>query len=211
MQTQYPLATITTSVEGDLLAILSQVDAGFTTGQLRRMLDEQSAKSLPVIRAALERLTAQGVVTKHTESTAPIYRFNHDHLAAQHITALARLRALLLDRLAQTVAKWAVRPVYGALFGSAAIGRMRTDSDMDLLLIQPDGSDDEAWEAQVAELEAAVRRWTGNPCNVLSFAEAETREPGARRVLNDVADAGLTFAGQPSWLRRGLHSLRDER
>lgn len=214
MQVQYPFALITTGIEGDLLAILSQVDVGFTTGQLQRMVDDRMwkrPKSLPVIRETLERLTMQGIVTKHTESTVPVYRFNADHLVAEHVAAIGRLRTLLLDRLTVATEKWGSPPVYGALFGSAARGQMRPDSDIDLLLVQRDGTDDDLWHGQIFELKASAERWTGNPCNVLAFTEAEASDPGALAVLRDVARDGLTFAGKPTWLRSGLRNLREPR
>lgn len=214
MQTQYPFRVVGPMIDGDLLAILAQTSLPFTTGQLRRMINDElwsRPTSLPVIREALERLTAQGIVTKHTDSIAPVYRFNEKHLAADPIRALAQLRTALLNRLGEHVTAWSVSPVYGALFGSAATGRMRVDSDVDVLLVHPDGADPEVWERLCRGLEDEVRLWTGNPCHVLSLSESEAAEPGADRVLQDVAESGLTFAGPPSWLRTGARTLRRPR
>jgi predicted nucleotidyltransferase len=214
MQTQLPMRVIGPSIDGDVLNMLAQApDASFTSGQVQRMIarDPIRRRSLPVIRQALQRLAGQGIVTADSTGTAPTYRFNAEHIAAPAVRDLARLRTLLLDRLTTTVEAWDVPPVYGAMFGSAARGEMRPDSDIDLLLIRPDESDEDTWEAQTLDLGLAIRRWTGNPAELLVFTEMEVANHADERVLHDVVRDGLTFAGSPAWLRRGFQTLRTDR
>ena len=82
---------------------------------------------------------------------------------------------------------------------------MRTDSDIDLLLIRPDVGDRDRWDELVAQLTADVTAWTGNDTRVLEFSESEVlRSGGQEPVLRDVAAHGLTVAGTGDWLRRAL-------
>lgn len=211
MQTQRPLAVVTAALDGDLLAVLVQAEGvSFTTGQVQRMLavpDQNRSRSLPVVRAALQRLATQGTVLVNTDAPVPTYQFNGSHLAAPAIRDLTRLRSLLVQRIEDTVERWPVRPVYGALFGSAARGQMRETSDVDILLIRPDGTDEDQWDGQVHALARDVRTWTGNPAEILSFAVSDVRAPGTEAVLTDVVREGMRITGDVTWLSRELRAV----
>jgi hypothetical protein len=95
-----------------------------------------------------------------------LYPANREHLAWPAIEQLAGIRARLLERIRGTVAAWPIAPLHVSLFGSAARRDGDSESDIDVLLVRPDGvgEDDEAWESQVGTLRAAVGSWTGNRC-----------------------------------------------
>ena len=131
-----------------------------------------------------------------------LYSLNRQHLAAGPVIDLARLRDALVARLATRFGAWTHRPVYAALFGSAARGTMRADSDLDLLVVRPDAvhPDDEIWQSQLNELATDATAWTGNDARVLEYGAAQARsvpEP----VLLSVATQGLTLYGPRDWLR----------
>ncbi|PRY35269.1 nucleotidyltransferase domain-containing protein [Umezawaea tangerina] len=198
MELNKPLATVTPTLDGEVLAVLAKVDTAFTAGQLRRVLGHHSEEG---VRKVLRRLARQGVVHVEKAGNAFLHRLNHDHLAAQHIIGLARLLETFLARLEERLESWPVPPVYAAVFGSAARGTMTVDSDLDLLLVRPDDADDDLWDAQVAHLVADVGRWTGNDPRPLQFTAAEVEARGVDEpVLRDVLDEGLTVAGNRSWL-----------
>jgi predicted transcriptional regulator len=197
-----PMSTVTPTLDGDVLAVLALHDVPFTPGQLHRILPSSSTEG---IRKVLRRLAKQGVVRFDRIGNAFAYRFNRDHLAAEHIVGLARLQETLLKRIEDRLASWTCPPVYAAVFGSTARGSATTDSDVDLLLVRPKGADGDAWEAQVNELAADVTGWTGNDTRPLEFTlnELTTRgrdEPVLLAVLNE----GLTVAGTRAWLSKQL-------
>lgn len=194
------MATITPTLDGDVLAVLAGYEGTFTTGQLHRVLTEHSEEG---IRKVLRRLTEQGVVLADRVGNAYAYSFNRDHLAADHIIGLAELRKTFVARVADRLQAWQIRPVYAAVFGSVARGAMRLDSDVDLLFIRPDHIDEDVWDAQVHELAADVTRWLGNDARPLEFTVAELQERGGDEpVLRDVLRDGLTVAGDRAWLAR---------
>ncbi len=195
-----PLATVTPTLDGDVLAVLAQADAAFTTGQLHRMLTERSEEG---IRRVLHRLVDQGVVTADGAGNAWLYRLNRQHLAADAIIALANLAATLIDRLEAEVALWSVLPRYAAVFGSAARATMTAESDIDVLLIQPDDGDVARWDTQVARMASDVTRWTGNDCHPLVYGEIELHA-AEEAVLAEIALHGLTIAGEREWFTRQL-------
>lgn len=205
MQVQKPLAVISPTLDGDVLAVLAQAEVTFTPGQVARLVQDASVEG---IRKVLQRLAAQGILDVERVGQAYTYRLNRDHLAAEHIVALANQRTTLLSRIEQTLAGWAVRPVYGAVFGSAARGQMRLDSDIDLFLVRPGDSDEDAWETQTSELAHTVSRWTGNDTRILQMTETEARTGAAagEPVLRSILDDALTVAGHPTWLRRQLRA-----
>ena len=202
MDLAHPLGVVTPTLDGDILAALALVDAAFTPGQLHRILAQYSEDG---VRRTLARLSSQGIVSVERAGNAYLYRLSRAHLAAEPILALAQMRQTLLTRLEHRLGSWIPAPVYGAIFGSAARGTMRTDSDIDLLLVRPDQCDRDRWDDLVALLTADVTAWTGNDTRVLELSESEVLGAGREEsVLSDVFAHGLTVAGPPDWLRRAL-------
>lgn len=206
MDISRPLATVTPTVDGDVLAVLAQNEATFTPGQLRRRLGRYSEAG---IRKVVMRLTEQGIVHADRVGNAVTYRLNRDHLAAGPIIELAHLQGTLLTRLEQHLTGWTVPPVYAAVFGSAARGEITSSSDLDLLLVRPDDAPQSTWDEQVAELSRAVSAWTGNDTRPLEYTRSELAGAAGERVLQDIADEGLTVAGTRAWLTRQLRSTPD--
>lgn len=197
-----PLSTVTPTLDGDVLAVLARSDVTFTTGQLHRILTRNSEEG---IRKVLLRLVKQGVVRSDRVGNAFTYRLNRDHLAAEHIIGLADLQGRLLKLIEDRLESWSPRPVYAAVFGSAARGSMTVDSDLDLLLVRPDDADDAMWGTQVNDLAADMTRWTGNDTQPLEFTAAELAARGRDEpVLAAVLEDGLTVAGTRSWLNEQL-------
>lgn len=206
MDLSRPLATITPTLDGDILTVLANQDVTFTTGRLRRVLARHSEEG---IRKVLRRLARQGIVRSDRIGNAFAYRLNRDHLAAEHIIRLAQLKETLLRRLEARLASWQVPPLYAAVFGSAARGSMTADSDLDLLLIRPDEVDRGVWDHQVNELVADVTRWIGNDTRPLEFTYAELLDRGRYEpVLADVLNDGLTLIGDRAWLAKRLQTRK---
>lgn len=202
MELSRPLATVTPTLDGDVLTVLAQHDVTFTTGQLHRVLTRHSEEG---IRKVLQRLAKQGVVQSDRVGNAFSYRLNREHLAAEHIIGLAGLQETLLNRLQVHLASWDVPPVYAAVFGSAARGSMTVDSDLDLLLVRPDDVPDDLWDAQVNDMTSDVTRWIGNDTRPLQFTAAEVAaHAGAEPILRNVLGEGLTVAGTRAWLNKQL-------
>lgn len=202
MQTQHPLATITPTVDGEVLAILARADATFTTGQLATLIPHRSHQG---IRNVLRRLADQGVVTITRVGAVYGYTLNREHLAAGLIMELANLPARLQAQIADELATFTEEPLYAALFGSAARGQMRVDSDIDIFLVRraPDNdqaADDDAWTKDLDRLADRVSSWTGNDARILDMTEQHLRAHAADEpVLADIANEGITIYGSVEW------------
>lgn len=199
MELSRPMRVVTAALDGDLLAVLAGADAAFTGRQLARLVGSSGEGA----RKALTRLVAQGIVKQEQAGAAHLYRLNRDHLAAPAILALAGLRSTLLERLRSALAHWQPQPGYAALFGSAARGEDRIDSDLDICVVLPDdvAADDGAWRRQVAALEADASAWTGNDTRVLELCGSDMQAGGAS-VVDDILRDGIALAGDPDALRR---------
>lgn len=201
MEVQHPLRVVTPTLDGDVLTVLAQADASFTPGQVARLVP---AASVEGIRKVLQRLAAQGIVDAEQVGRAYSYTLNREHLAAEHVVALANQRATLLHRIEALLSAWEPAPVYGAVFGSVARAQARTDSDVDIFLVRPDAAPEGRWDDQAQALAHTVSRWTGNDARLLEMTESATRGGAAAGdpVLQEIARDALTVAGSPTWLRR---------
>jgi hypothetical protein len=158
--------------------------------------------SVTSVWRALGRLAEEGLVSADYRGTAVFYAANRDHLAWPAIEVLVRLRTELTTRLVQTIGGWPIQPLHASVFGSTARGDGDSTSDIDLLLVQPDGlqgTDEAAWNDQVSELRRVVVRWTGNGCQAFQVDRARLDEHVA--AADPLVDAwihdGVVLAGAP--------------
>jgi predicted transcriptional regulator len=202
-----PFATVTPTLDGDVLAVLAAHDATFTTGQIHRVLNSFSEEG---IRRVLSRLVLQGVVLAERVGRTYAYRLNTTHLAAEPIVALAKLFDKFLTRLEGQLSRWDHRPAYAAVFGSAVRGTMTADSDVDLFLVRENDTPVAEWEVQVDELAAAATAWTGNDARVVEYTVAELRAARTEPMVQEVVEHGLTVAGSRAWLLKQLRPVLNE-
>lgn len=213
MQLNKPLATVTPTLDGDVLGVLASADVTFTISQIQRVLSTVSGEG---IRKVLTRLHAQGVVLHNRVGRTNTYRLNTEHLAAEPIMALSRLTATFLERLEAHLKGWGNELNYAAVFGSAATGQMTLDSDIDLFLVRSsvtglDGQDEGSgvWEQRVSDLARLVSAWTGNDARIVEYTDDELRvgATAGEPLLEDVSRQGLTIAGTRAWFNKQLRPI----
>lgn len=201
MNLQRPFQVVSPTLDGDVLTLLARADRAMTG----RSIERASGASHGGVQRALRHLVAEGIVTREPAGRAFLYRLNREHLAAPWIEGLASLRLELIERLRVQATGWQLPAAAVSLFGSAARGEAARESDIDLLVIRPPGVDYEhtVWREQVASLEQAAARWTGNDARVLEFAldDLAADEP----VLETAVAEGVDLHGS---LRRLLRHPR---
>lgn len=208
MELHRPLATVTPTLDGDVLTVLATHTSAFTTGQIHRILDRFSEEG---IRKVLARLVLQGVVTAARVGNAFSYQLNRDHLAAEPILALAGLSNTFLSKLEDELDRWNHPPKFAAVFGSALRGTMTVHSDIDLFLVRDRGSPDAVWTRCVDELAAKITRWTGNDARIVSYTISELRKAAAEPMVGEVFVSGLTVAGSRAWFLKQVRPTPKER
>lgn len=198
MMLSHPLTTICPGARGGVLAVLSGTEKPLT-GRTVASLTQPHA-SLRAVQAALDGLVLHGVVLREHAGRAHLYTLNRSHLAIPAVLELANLREALLDRIRTEVSTWVVESEATWLFGSAASGRADVHSDIDLLVIRPDGVDDgdETWLRQISDIADHVHAWTGNVCEVLELSLTEVSEARGRgdRLVDELRRDAVHLTGR---------------
>jgi predicted nucleotidyltransferase len=200
----FPYAVALSKTDGHVLSVL----AGTTRPLGGREVGRIAGVSQNGAWRALRRLVDQGVVIEQPAGgRSLLYTLNRDHLAAEPIITLTRLRSIMIERLRERLAGWEVQPIHASIFGSAARGDGDTGSDIDILVIRPRKveEEDERWRSQIDTLAAAIHSWTGNHAGIAELSERQL--PRLRRerppVVENVAADGITLVGDaPSGLFR---------
>lgn len=205
MEMNRPFATVTPTLDGEVLAVLAAHNVTFTTGQIHRVLSSYSEEG---IRKVLARLVSQGVVLSERIGNAFAYRLNAAHLAAKPIVELAQLFDTFLKRLEDELSVWQYPPVYAAVFGSAVRGTMTWESDIDLFVVSATGTPDAVWARQVNQIASAVTAWTGNDARVVEYTEDELKSAITEPMVQDILERGLTVAGSRAWLLKQVKPVR---
>ncbi len=120
---------------------------------------------------------------------------NRNHLAAGPLLALAGLRGELIRRLRQRLAQWP--GLEGAwLFGSVARGDADGESDIDLLIVAHDLEAPDL-HANLAQLHADVRSWTGNDLQLLEHTPESWRKlvDAKNPLVEQLRLDGIALAG----------------
>ncbi len=161
-----PLEGVTPTLDGPVLQALGRTTYPLTRQQITDLAGDASEAG---VRKVLRRLVDQGVVTEQRIGGQYSYSANRDHLLWPGIETILDARNTLKVRLVELVTGWRVPPLSMEIFGSVAQATAAAASDIDVLLYRPtlgaENSDD--WDEQLVGLKDAVRRWTGNECEIL--------------------------------------------
>lgn len=203
MDFRRPLAIVTPTLDGDVLAVLAGANEEFSGRRIHRVVAHGSENG---IRNAADRLVEQGVVLRRRAGRANLYALNREHLAAPYIEGLVSLRGQLVDGLRKTISTWDTAPHSALVFGSVARGEAGASSDLDLLVVRPSevSEDSGKWREQLAQLEDLGTAWTGNDARILEYDEGELRNVAARRVVEEALADGIELCGSRRSLRRLL-------
>ena len=169
-----PLAVVTPTLDAPVLLALAATTGWATGAQVHRMA---GAGSDDGVRRVLARLVDQGIVLADPHPHATLYLLNRNHVAANAIVSLTRLRAEIIDRIVATLKSWSPSPPrHASLFGSFARGEATTDSDIDLLIVSEAAVDADLTAEAVDELIVAIRQWTGNNAHIVERRPDELAE-----------------------------------
>ena len=210
-----PTRSVTSTLDGAVLAALASAGAPLTVGQVAQHAVRGSEIG---VRRSLARLVEQGIVRATLMGRNQVHELNRDHVAAGIAVALADLRTELWRRMRDAIVDWKVRPVVATVFGSAARRDGDTSSDIDVLLVHPpfpgepkgagrnlgdavgewflespDKNAHEMWQIQLDRFRGLVERWTGNPAQIVDLAFHERRRPSKqiRPLLAEVERDGI--------------------
>ncbi len=201
MNFRRPLATVTPTLDGDVLTVLARGDVEFSGRELARRVARGSAEG---VRRAADRLADEGVLSRRAVGGAHLYSLNRRHIAARWIEGLATLPEQLIERMRALVAAWREPAAMVFMFGSAARGEATADSDLDLLVIRRADcdADSESWRAQLLELQLTATAMSGNDTRILEAGEDELGPGPLDAVLQEVVRDGIELLGSKHALKR---------
>lgn len=196
MDVSRPFAALAPGVESDVLVAL----AGSTAQRSGREIARLSRRSSTGVQHALDRLVDEGLVHRIPAGRAYLYSLNHDHLLAPAVGVMAGARWELVRRLRDLFSGWKLPILHASLFGSVARGEGNAASDIDLLVVRPNGIDveDEQWRGQLEQLADRVLRWTGNQAGIAELSEDDVSAPTNRPpIFEEVAEEAIDLGGLP--------------
>jgi hypothetical protein len=201
MNFRRPLQVVTPTLDADVLSVLAHAEMEMTGREIQRLAGHGSHQG---VRNAADRLAREGIVERRSAGNAHMYRLNRDHVAAQWIEKLATLPEQVIERLRGAITAWTRPPLLAMLFGSVATGQATAASDVDLLIVRPEGCDpdDPAWSRQIADLQVHATAWSGNDARVLEYGEDELVRSTTEPVLQDALRDGIELYGSRRVLRK---------
>ncbi|MHB8439975.1 MAG: nucleotidyltransferase domain-containing protein [Acidimicrobiales bacterium] len=198
-----PTRAVTPTLDGPVLAVLARSGRPLTVGEVAALAVRGSEIG---VRKSLSRLVEQGLVRATIMGRNRVHELNRDHVAAQAAEVLADLRGELWRRMRTAIENWEVKPCYACVFGSAARGDGRVDSDIDVLMVHPPlpgdpkpakgglfdqlmdalslyasagykPVDSELWFRQLDDFRRDVQQWSGNPLQIVDVSIVEYSQP----------------------------------
>lgn len=204
MDLSSPYTAVLSRTSGRVLSVLAGTTAPLGGREVARL----AGVSQNGAWRALRRFVEQGVVIEQPAGgRSLLYTLNRQHLAADAIITLTRLRAILIERITERVAGWEIQPIHASIFGSTARGDGDTGSDIDILVVRPRDVDeeDERWRSQINSLASDIHFWSGNHAGIAEISERDLGRLRRMRppVIGEVTADGITLIGdEPSSLFR---------
>ncbi|GAB2689417.1 nucleotidyltransferase domain-containing protein [Thalassiella azotivora] len=166
MDLRSPLRTLSPGLDSAVLEVLAGTESALSATQIARLSSRGTRTGQ---RPVLERLVDHGLVITQPGNLGVLYRLNRAHVLAPAVLGAAAARDAVLRILAEAVGALSPAPVHASVFGSFARREADADSDIDLMLVVPDGTDvhDAGWSQQIRDLEDAVLAASGNRLEVL--------------------------------------------
>jgi predicted nucleotidyltransferase len=168
MDVSHPIRAVVPTLDGPVLEVLAGTTRPLTGPEIQRLAGVGSPNG---VRRVLTRLAEQGIVRANQHSAATFYSANREHLAWPAIEELVGIRRALFERIEHLIAGWEAAPLHASLYGSMARAGGDSGSDIDILLVRPQGIDEEdpPWAEQIDELRHKVTDWTGNHCHAFQL------------------------------------------
>jgi hypothetical protein len=161
-----PLLVLTPTLDAAVLHALAATTAWASGAQVHRMAGTGSPDG---VRKVLARLVGQGIVLADGHPHATLYLLNRNHVVADAIVALTRLRGDIIGRITAEVTSWDPPPLHASLFGSFARGEADAASDIDVLVVltAEAAADQDNRTRQLDQLARDILSWTGNRAHIV--------------------------------------------
>ncbi len=174
------MSSISPTLDTPVLGVLARARMEMTTSDVNRALGTRH-HGATLIRV-LRRLTDSGIVSARKAGRTWLWELNEQHVAADGLIALAKMRETTLDRIEDQIDRWHYPVEHAAVYGSFARNNGNTDIDIDIFIVYADDIYEPAEDAdQSVRLGLAIAKWTGNRGEILAVTASELAEMVAKK------------------------------
>lgn len=198
----HPVEAVIPGAQGRVLAVLAETTAELnlrTVARLASVSPAQASRVLPV-------LVELGLVERREVPPSSQFRLNREHIAGRLVIELARSREAMLDRMGAAACDLPISPASVIVFGSFARREADAQSDIDVLIIRPDGidEDDAAWVAGTDQWRDDIAAIAGNAVEILEADRVDVAKKLSSKsaLWRDVVRDGIVVHGET------IHELR---
>jgi predicted nucleotidyltransferase len=174
------------------IAVLSVLLGSPSTQWTGREVARKAGVSPTQALTALRAFEAEGVCWQRRIGRASVWSVDPDHFVTKALASVVNLDQAARRRLEETIAA-ALKgsgAVEAYLFGSVAAGREEAGSDIDLLVVFPDGQRERAWRPELDRLRTAVQGQFSSFLSPSIYTRAQARKPGPMRILREARRTG---------------------
>jgi predicted nucleotidyltransferase len=153
---------------------------------------EIAGVSAPHASRVLAHLVRLGIVVRRDVPPVALYSIVEDSAVGQMLVDLCNLRVKVFDEMACVATEMTPIPVEVIVFGSVARGESDADSDIDVLLVAPDGAlDTDAWTASVIGWTERISRVAGSPAQVFEVDEQQRTAEADNELWRNIRRDGI--------------------
>lgn len=190
-----PVEALIPGAQGRILAVLVETTADLNLRTIARLAGISAAQASRV----LPDLVSLGMVERREAPPSALFRLGRDHVIVDAVVLVARARDRMIQRMKTIAAELPVAPLSVIAFGSFARGEADEKSDIDTVLVRPEGTDESGqdWSASVQRWKDTVAQVSGNRVEVLEVPAADIacRLSSRRQVWKDIRAHGFVVFG----------------
>ncbi len=191
----HPVESVIPGTQGRILAVLAETSAELNLRTLARLAGVSTAQASRVLPGLVEL----GLVKRREVPPSSLFRLDRRNVAAQAVVELARAHTTTLELIGKAASELPIPPASVVIFGSFARREADRHSDIDALIIRPDGiaQDEDEWAAGIEQWRTLVRAVTGNNIDVIEVDrhEAADKLSNAQSLWQEIAQDGVVVHG----------------
>jgi hypothetical protein len=190
-----PIEALIPGAQGLLLGALVCAGRELNT----RTAAEIAGVSAPHASRVLAHLVGLGLVERRDVPPVVLYSIASDSAVGRLLGDLCDLRVQVFAEMASSAEKIDPCPLEVVVFGSVARGESHAESDIDVLLVAPEGAlETDRWTASVIEWTEHISWFASSSLEVLEIAEHEWQDRSLSQDLwREIDRDGIVVFARP--------------
>ena len=165
-----PIEALIPGARGQILGAIICAGRELSTAEIGRL----AGVSGPQTSRVLAQLVELGIVERREVPPAVIYRAVEGNVVIGLLQKLCDVRNAVLAHASATLVSITPAPSRLSIYGSVATGQAGMDSDIDVLIVRPDGADDDdRWVETLSIWRRGLETFAGMRVSMLEMSEAD--------------------------------------